>query len=67
MQKRNLEKMLLKELRVLNDQIDEKIIRGVSYSREARRHKFIVSSLDSIRRSRQSWIMRAIKPLSFTY
>lgn len=65
MQKKNIEKMLVRELAVLNEQIDEKIIRGVSYAREARRHKFIVSSLDNIRRSRQSWIMRAIRPLSF--
>jgi hypothetical protein len=65
MQKKNIEKMLVRELALLNEQIDEKIIKGMSYAREARRHKFLVNSLDNIRRSRQSWIMRAIRPLSF--
>lgn len=61
------ERMLLSELRILNEEIDRKIVRGLSYTREARRHKFIVSSLDSIRRSRQGWMMRALRPLSFNF
>lgn len=67
MSKQQLEKALRRELTLLNKQIDEKIIRGLSYTREARRHKYIVSSLDSIRRSRQSWMMRALRPLSFNF
>ncbi len=67
MQKKNVEKMLVSELRFLNEQIDQKIIRGLSYAREARRHKFIVNTLDNIRRSRQSWMMRVLRPVSFNY
>jgi hypothetical protein len=51
MSNRILEKRLRRELEALNDQIDEKIIRGLSYVREARRHKFIVNSLANLRRS----------------
>ena len=51
MSNRILEKKLRRELEALNDQIDEKIIRGLSYVRESRRHKFIVNSLANLRRS----------------
>lgn len=61
------EKMLLRELRILNEEIDRKIIRGLSYTREARRHKFVLNSLDNLRRSRQNWMMRALRPLSFNF
>ncbi|MFZ2522947.1 MAG: hypothetical protein WAW92_01010 [Minisyncoccia bacterium] len=61
------EKMLLRELKILNEVIDKRILRGLSYASEARRHKFIVNSLDNLRRSRQSWMMRALRPLSFNY
>lgn len=67
MSKQQLEKALRRELEFLNKRIDEKIIRGLSYTKEARRHKYIVSSLDSIRRSRQNWMMRALRPLSFNF
>lgn len=62
MSKQNLEKILKKELEVLNDQIDEKIIRGLSYAREARRHKFILTSLSNIRRESRTdsgWLTRS--------
>ncbi len=48
MSKQNLEKTLRSELEVLNDQIDEKIIKGLSYIREAKRHKFILCSLKGL-------------------
>jgi hypothetical protein len=51
MSNRILEKKLRRELEALNDQIDEKIIKGLSYVRESRRHKFIVNSLANIRRT----------------
>jgi hypothetical protein len=54
MSKQNLERELMRELAVINDVIDKKIIRGVSYAREARRHKFILNNLSSIRRSQSS-------------
>ena len=54
MSKNNLEKALREELDVLNDVIDRKIIRGLSYAREARRHRFILSSISEIRRAQNS-------------
>ena len=58
MSQRNLEKVLRRELEVLNDVIDHKIIRGLSYAKEARRHKFIQSNLADISRAQtgSSWI-----------
>ena len=64
MSKQNLEKILKKELEVLNDQIDEKIIRGLSYAKEARRHKFILTSLSNIRRESRSDSSWLVKPFS---
>ncbi len=65
MTKQNLEKALKKELQDLNEIIDRKIIRGLSYSKEARRHKYVLSSLANIRRSKINWMMRSIIPFSF--
>lgn len=60
MSKQNLEKALRRELDLLNNQIDEKIIRGLSYAREAKRHKFIISTLANIKRSQSSnWLARS--------
>ena len=63
MSKQNLEKVLRQELEVLNDVIDHKIIKGLSYSREAKRHKFILSSLANIRRNKISshWMVRSMR------
>lgn len=61
MSKQNLEKILRRELEALNDQIDEKIIKGLSYAREAKRHKFLLSSLANVRRevrSNSGWLTR---------
>ncbi len=62
MSKQNLEKEVRKELEMLNDQIDRRIIKGLSYGREARRHKFLLSSLARMRRSssvRSNWLARS--------
>ena len=50
MSKYNLEKILKKELAEINELIDQKIVRGLSYSKEARRHRYILQSLSRIRR-----------------
>lgn len=50
MSKYNLEKILKKELAEINELIDQKIVRGLSYSKEARRHKYILQSLSRVRR-----------------
>ena len=63
MSKQNLEKEVRKELEALNDQIDRKIIKGMSYAREARRHKFLLGSLSRMRRSqsvRSGWLTRSL-------
>lgn len=63
MSKQNLEKTLRRELDVLNDQIDQKIIKGLSYAKEARRHKFILQNLVNLRKSQKSgagWFGRSL-------
>lgn len=50
MSKQHLEQALKKELEILNDQIDEKIIKGLSYARLAKRHRFILSNLANIKK-----------------
>jgi len=62
MSKQNLEKELKKELEIVNDVIDKKIIRGLSYVGEAKRHRFILNSLVNIRRNkiRSHWMVRSL-------
>ncbi len=56
MSKQNLEKALRAELELLNNQIDARIVRGLSYAREARRHKLILASIANLRREmRSNW------------
>ena len=67
MSKQNLEKILRKELEVLNDTIDQKIIRGLPYGIEAKRHRFILFSLANIRKELKSssgWIGRSFSTFS---
>lgn len=58
MSKQNFEKSLKKELRVLNEIIDMKILRGLPYGAEARRHKFVSNNLASMKRTKSSWMIR---------
>ena len=63
MSRYNLEKALRKELEVVNDIIDQRIIKGLSYAREARRHKFILSRIQEIKREARSgtnWLARSL-------
>ncbi len=64
MSKNNLEKTLKSELEILNDVIDRRIIKGLSYAREARRHRFLLQSLSQIRRSQSSWMTRSFSSFS---
>jgi hypothetical protein len=50
MSKYNVASALQKELRKINQEIDQKIISGRSYYREARRHKSLLSQLSRVRR-----------------
>ncbi len=57
-----LEKALRQELVTLNEQIDKKILRGVSYTREAHQHKLVLSSLARLRQKSKSqfgWLERS--------
>lgn len=45
MSKHNVEKMLYKELEALNNTIDMKIIKGLSYVKEANAHKYLLARL----------------------
>ena len=55
MSKQNLEKALRRELETLNEIIDQKIVKGLSYAREARRHKSLLSSIASLRRASRAY------------
>lgn len=54
----NLEKTLRAQLQVLNDIIDRKIVRGLSYSREAKEHKYLLKRIEGLKRDRVSWSFR---------
>lgn len=45
--------VIKKEIEKINDIIDMKIIKGVPYKTEARRHKFLISQRAAL--SRSSW------------
>jgi hypothetical protein len=66
MSKQNLERVLRKELELLNDEIDRKIIRGLSYAKEARRHKFILNRISDVRRAQtgSGWFSKPISIFS---
>ena len=67
MSKHNLEKTLRQELEVLNDVIDRKIIKGLSYVREAKRHKFLLSSIANLRRASRTqsgWFSKSFSLVS---
>lgn len=62
MSKFQFEKEIEAELKRLNDSIDRKIIRGISYAKESRRHKFLLSQLRNMRRAagnREAWFKKS--------
>lgn len=50
MSKYQLTKEIQKELDILNRRIDDKILRGVSYGNEAKRHKMLLAQLTRFNR-----------------
>ena len=54
MSKNQTQKYIRLELSQLNEIIDRKIILGKSYKREASRHRFLVSRLNSMQK-RSTW------------
>lgn len=61
MTKIQLAQNLRKEIKKLNSQIDLKIIKGLPYKAEARRHKFLVSQFYGFYEgSKKSWFQRTM-------
>ncbi len=59
MSKNNLIKTIETELSKINQQIDLKIIKGVSYARESKQHKFLLSRLSRFAQaSNANWMRR---------
>ena len=63
MSKKKLFHAVSRELAKINEQIDNKIIKGVSYRQDATRHKMLMSQLASARQ--RSGLARAFSFLSF--
>ncbi|MFA6459039.1 MAG: hypothetical protein WCV79_01410 [Candidatus Paceibacterota bacterium] len=53
-------KEIRQEIDRLNQEIDLRIIRGISYAKEARRHKFLMSQLRRLRPSTLAWLSRSL-------
>jgi hypothetical protein len=51
MSKYRLSKIIQAEINKLNEVIDLKIIRGLPYKQEARRHKFLLNQLHHLQRT----------------
>ncbi|MDQ3076372.1 MAG: hypothetical protein M3Q34_04590 [bacterium] len=60
-------KILQKELNNLNRIIDDKIIKGESYAREARDHKLVLRKVRYITNSRRSIFQRLFSTPSFQF
>ncbi len=54
MSKEKLVKTISREIAEINESIDMKVIRGVPYKQEAKRHKLLVSMLSDIGRKAQA-------------
>ena len=65
MTKMSLVYMISKELRKLNDKIDHKIVRGMSYDRESQRHKQLLSQLRQV--EREAAFSRSFSLMSFFF
>jgi hypothetical protein len=57
---------LLQEIRTINETIDLKIIRGKSYKKEAKRHRFLVSHLNLLSQRSHRSGMRVAGTLVFS-
>lgn len=64
MSKHRTVKILRAELERVNQEIDMRIIRGVSYAREARRHKFLLSQLRRLAPRQFTWFGRSMSFVS---
>ncbi|MEK7646373.1 MAG: hypothetical protein AAB381_01625 [Patescibacteria group bacterium] len=53
------------EVERLNQEIDLRIIKGISYARQARRHKILMNQLAQLSSSGHSWFSRSMNFSSF--
>ncbi len=60
MSKHQIIRSLRQEIKKINYTIDRKIINGMPYSQDARRHKFLVSQLSRLAPPRMNWFSRAM-------
>lgn len=67
MSKYQIAKAVQKELEILNRRIDQKILRGISYMTEARRHKMLLAQLARLHRHHTpSFFSRLFSVFSFS-
>ena len=62
-----LEKSIQAELKKVNDVIDIKIIRGISYKRDALRHRFLLNRLSDLHRLpkfQSNWLQRSVNVMA---
>ena len=60
MSKHQIVKSLRSEIKKINYVIDQKILQGIPYSREARRHKFLISQLNRLTPPSSNWFARSM-------
>lgn len=64
MSKNQTIKVIKMELEKINQEIDLKIIKGVSYVRESRRHRFLMSQLRRLSPSPMTWFGKSFRLIS---
>ena len=64
MSKHEIVKSLKQEIRKVNRIIDGRIIQGLPYYAESRRHKFLMSQLNRLSPKRESWFGRSLSFVS---
>ncbi len=64
MSKHQVLRTIKDEIKRLNHEIDLRIIKGMSYKEQSRRHKFLMSQLNTLVRSRPSWFGRSFSAVS---
>ena len=60
MSKHEIIKSLKQEVRKVNRIIDHRIIQGLPYYTESRRHKFLMAQLNRLSPKRESWFGRSL-------
>lgn len=61
MSKHQAKRIIREEIEKLNQEIDLRIIKGVSYRHEALRHKFLSAQLARLSPRRSLWFMKSLK------